>query len=85
VNLIACNQARFPALVDFIIHLNHKSKHHIGYFGASPADIRSAIDDLAPPQYERFVLAYVAISWLGLWASRWMPSLGAPACQRASR
>jgi ribosomal protein S18 acetylase RimI-like enzyme len=66
MNIIACDQARFPALVDFIVRINPKSEHHIGYFGASPADIRSAIDELAPPQHERFVLAYDGEQLVGI-------------------
>lgn len=61
--------SHLEAIIHFVVRYNLQPHHHIGYFGASPADIEHTIRSLPSGPEERFVLAYednVLVGLLGI-------------------
>ncbi len=52
-----CFDADFDDIVRFVTRLNTQPDHHIGFFGASEADIRQTLAELEPSVHESSVVA----------------------------
>lgn len=58
MKIIPCGTEHFEELVNFVVRLNGRDAHHIGFFGEGDADVRASLAECVIPPAEGFQLAY---------------------------
>ncbi|MCE9647299.1 MAG: GNAT family N-acetyltransferase [Chloroflexi bacterium] len=76
MKIIACGPEHFEELINFIVRLNSRDDHHIGFFGEGEADVRATLAESLIPPSEGFFLAYHGDQLAGVFGVDVNPEIG---------